>query len=1007
MDHSLDVFPIEDLGIPADARVKLNSELSRPEDSAGLSCKGGFKLEKNSSAEAGALCIQEMFEKQAALTPEAVAVVCQCRCLTYRELNARANQVAANLRQLNVGPEVMVGICMERSWELLVGILGILKAGGAYLPLDPSYPGSRLSLMLEDAQPLVVLTQAKLCRTLPAIGTRTICLDALPTIDEVENPSLLNFPGNVAYVLYTSGSTGRPKGVLIEHRSVVNLLGWAHELYTREELAGVLASTSVCFDLSVFEFFVPLSCGGRVILAENALELPQLPAAGEVTLLNTVPSAMAELLRTRGLPASVRVVNLAGEPLSAQLVDELYRTQPCVRKVYDLYGPTEDTVYTTCALRRPGAPATIGRPLANKQVYILNEQQEPVPVGVPGELFIGGSGLARGYLHQAQLTSEKFIPHPFSADPSARLYRTGDLATYLPDGNIEFIGRVDLQVKIRGHRVELGEIESALNQHPAIRENAVVLRNEADQKRLVGYAVARSKEHPTASELRRFLQGKLPDYMVPSTFVWLSAMPLTVNGKLDRRALPAPNCLRPELDQAYVAPKTELEKFLAGIWCNLLQLDRIGINDKFFELGGDSLQGAEFIAQVEKKLGEQIYVVVLFEAPTIARFTEYLEMHYATAVSRAFGVTHDGSPRELAGGKVNASKLVLARSLIKPLPPRSSGMESRGKAPALFILAPPRSGTSLLRVMLAGNPELFTTSELHLLNFNTLGERKAFFSGKYSLWLEGLIRTVMEIKQCSPEEAAQIIEAYEFQDLSTADMYALLQDWIGGRMLVEKTPAYGLDMEILKRAESDFENALYIHLVRHPAAMVHSFEKNHLDQVYFNYEHCFTAREVGELYWLIVNQNALEFLKNIPSRRQMQMRFEDLVADPSGIMQQMCQNFGMKFHPDMIQPYKDPDKKMLDGVHRQSKSMTDAKLFDYKSIEAKVAQQSVKTDATFLSDLTRELGNRFGYNLDDRAEVAVKEKCGNAANRGHHLIGEQRRLRQAFRERLINQQEIK
>lgn len=356
-------------------------------------------------------------------------------------------------------------------------------------------------------------------------------------------------------MIYTSGSTGRPKGVAIEHRSAVALLSWAADTFAPEQWAGTLASTSICFDLSVFELFVPLSVGGAVILVKNALELPNLACADQVTLVNTVPSAAVELLRIDGIPASVRSVNLAGEPLSTELVRQLYERG--IDRVYDLYGPTEDTTYSTFALRSSHGRATIGRPIANTQVYILDPHLNPVSIGIPGELHLGGAGLARGYLNRPELTAEKFIPNPFSDDPRARLYKTGDLARYLPDGNIEFLGRIDHQVKIRGFRIEPGEIEAVLSQHPPVREAVVIVREDTPgDQRLIAYVVARA-EAPSLTELRGFIQSKLPEHMIPTAFVLLDKMPVTPNGKLDRKALPAPEY---RSDKPFVAPRTSAEK---------------------------------------------------------------------------------------------------------------------------------------------------------------------------------------------------------------------------------------------------------------------------------------------------------------------------------------------------------------------------------------------------------------------------------------------------------------
>ncbi|HJP93409.1 MAG TPA: amino acid adenylation domain-containing protein [Pyrinomonadaceae bacterium] len=436
--------------------------------------------------------IQQLFEEQVARTPHAVAVSDEKQSLTYEQLEQRANQLARRLRREGVGAESLVAVCLERSTELVVGLLGILKAGGAYVPLDPSYPQPRLQFMLEDSAAEVVLTEHHLAARLPHIKGKQICIDqereqlAQESTERLRAESL---PESLAYVIYTSGSTGRPKGVAIEHHSTVTMLQWAQTVYSREDLAAVLASTSICFDLSVFELFLPLSVGGTAVIAEDALQLASTEWQQELTLINTVPSAIAELLRLKGIPSSVRVVNLAGEPLPQTLVQQLYE-QPTIERVYDLYGPSEDTTYSTYALRSATEAATIGRPIANTQVYLLDAWLQPVPIGVPGELYLGGAGLARGYLKRPELTAEKFIANPFGA-AGTRLYRTGDVARYQEDGKLQYLGRSDQQVKVRGYRIELGEIEAAINEHPDVRDSAVIVReDEPGDKRLVAYVVA-------------------------------------------------------------------------------------------------------------------------------------------------------------------------------------------------------------------------------------------------------------------------------------------------------------------------------------------------------------------------------------------------------------------------------------------------------------------------------------------------------------------------------------
>ena len=597
-------------------------------------------------------CIHELFEEQVERSPDAVAVVFEEQQLTYRELNRRANQLAHYLRKLGMGPDSLVGICVERSVEMVVGILGILKAGGAYVPLDPAYPNERLAFMLGDSQASLLLTQGRLVGERfdnsglkPVLSEgegiekgnsrssifdsriQVVCLDRdwQETAREGdENPESGATAENLAYVIYTSGSIGRPKGVAIQHRSTATLVYWAREIFSPEDISGVLASTSICFDLSVFEIFFPLSWGGTVVLAKSALDLPTLQTAWQITLVNTVPSAIAELVRADGLPASVRTVCLAGEPLSTRLVQQIYQQQT-IRKVFDLYGPSEDTTYSTFTLRTATGRATIGRPIANTQIYILSPRLGPIPIGVSGELYIGGDGLARGYLNRPELTAEMFIPNPFSAESGARLYKTGDLGRFLPDGNIEFLGRVDNQVKIRGFRIELGEIEFLLCQHPGVREAVVVAREGVHgDKLLVAYLVATS-ENSSVSELRGFLKAKLPAYMVPSAFVFLDVLPLTPNGKIDRKSLPAPDRHRDGVEQAYVAPRSLTEEILAEIWADVLKLDRVGIHDNFFDLGGHSLKATQVVSRMRKVFHSELPLRHLFEFPTIAELAAVID----------------------------------------------------------------------------------------------------------------------------------------------------------------------------------------------------------------------------------------------------------------------------------------------------------------------------------------------------------------------------------------------
>jgi amino acid adenylation domain-containing protein len=576
------------------------------------------------------LCLHELFEEQAQRTPEAIAVRWDDQSWTYGQLDARANQVAHRLRRLGVKPETPVGVHAARTPATLAALLGILKAGGAYIPLDPAYPAERVAFMLEDSRAAVLITDRERAGPPPPTpGARQFDLGAdAATLDRepVGKPECYPLPGNLAYVIYTSGSTGRPKGVAIEHRSAVQLAHWARDEFAPAETAGMLAGTSLCFDLSVFEIFATLAWGGSVILADSPLHLASLPARDRVTFLNTVPSVAAELLRLDAIPTSVTTILLAGEPFPDHLAERLLAL-PHVRKVYDGYGPSEDTTYSTWSQRLPGVRGNIGRPLPNTRIYLLDRHLELVPPGVPGEICIAGEGLARGYLNQPVLTQQKFIRNPLSDAPAARLYRTGDLGRQRPDsGLLEYLGRADHQVKIRGFRIELGEIESVLARQAGIARAHVLVHEAAPgDKRLVAYYSATPAGAPAADELRRALARLLPEYMVPAAFVAVERFTLTPNGKLDRRALPAPDFSSAPAATGPVAPRTITEEILAGIWCEVLHLPAVGVHDNFFALGGHSLLVTQALARVKQAFSIDLPLRHAFEAPTIAALAAHID----------------------------------------------------------------------------------------------------------------------------------------------------------------------------------------------------------------------------------------------------------------------------------------------------------------------------------------------------------------------------------------------
>ncbi|BAY29619.1 amino acid adenylation domain-containing protein [Nostoc carneum NIES-2107] len=574
-------------------------------------------------------CIHLLFEQQVERTPDAVAIVFHHQQLTYRELNQRANQLAHHLQSLGVAPEVLVGICVERSIEMIVGMLAVLKAGGAYVPLDPAYPQERLAFMMSDAQLQIVLTQEQLLTLLPKHQATVICLDTdwgeisqYPQSEPVSNVQV----SNLAYIIYTSGSTGKPKGVLVTHQGLCSLALAQIKKFDVQPTSRILQFASFSFDASIADILMALCSGAKLCLAKKEALLPGIDLMQtinkyQITHVALPPSALAAM-PNQSLP-SLQAIIVAGEACANELAAQWSRRV----RFFNAYGPTECTICATMAEYTDASQKlTLGRPIANSFVYILDSHLQPVPIGVAGEVHIGGIGLARSYLNRPELTREKFIPNPFSSEAESRLYKTGDLARYLPDGNIEFLGRIDHQVKVRGFRIELGEIEAAIAQHSLVQQTVVTVREDIPgDKRLVAYIVTQSQPAPTTSEWRSFLKQSLPDYMIPNAFVVLETLPLTPNGKVDRRALPAPETESVNLATNYVAPNTPTQEAIAAIWTQVLGVEKIGINDNFFELGGHSLLATQVISRIRQAFKVDIALQLLFAQPTIAQLAQLIQ----------------------------------------------------------------------------------------------------------------------------------------------------------------------------------------------------------------------------------------------------------------------------------------------------------------------------------------------------------------------------------------------
>ncbi len=934
-------------------------------------------------------CLHTRIETRVDGALESVALVYEDQLLTYGELDRRANRLAHRLRDLGVGPDVVVGVAAERSLELVVGLLAVLKAGGAYLPLDPSYPADRLAFMIEDARLPLLLTQQRLRDALPAGSAQVLVLDAANVgglgTGSAGRPASRVQPENLAYVIYTSGSTGRPKGSTLAHRGIVNRLRWMQDAYGLKPGEGVLQKTPASFDVSVWEFFWPLLAGARLVLArpggqQDTAYLTGLIARQGITTLHFVPSMLQAFLEEPRLAdaAGLRRVIASGEALPRELVERFLTRLPST-ELHNLYGPTEASVDVTawaCAREpdgRRGIP--IGRPIDNLRLHLLDPAGSPVPIGVPGHLHIGGVGLARGYLRRPDLTAERFVPDPF-AEPGGRLYATGDLARLATDGAIDYLGRLDHQVKIRGFRIELGEIEAALDAHPAVRESVVVAaRGEGaggGGPRLVAYVVGvvgHGGEPPVVAELRASLRERLPEHMVPGAIVVLPAFPLTPSGKVDRKALPAPEATPASEDAAsWVAPRTPLESRLAELWAEQLKVPGIGVHDNFFALGGDSIQGALLVNRLQRELDSVVYVMALFDHPTVADLADHLAASYREALIAAGWIEDgaEGAPAavvpDAAGEAADVADVADVAALTVYLatrfsPPSPLSADIPRNPRAIFLLSPFRSGSTLLRVMLAGHPRLFAPPELELLGFHTMGERRQLFSGRDSFAREGLLRAVIELRGCAAEAAEALVAEAEERDEPVPAFYRRLQGWAGERILVDKTPRYSLDAATLLRAESSFDEPLYIHLVRHPAATAHSYLEARMDEVY---RFPLPPRRQAELVWRLAHENVLHFLAGVPASRQHRLAFEDLVRDPGGAVEALCRFLGLPLESAMLSPYQ--GERMTDGVRREGRMMGDPKFHRHRQIEATVADrwQAAAGLDTF-GEATWRLAERLGY----------------------------------------------
>lgn len=719
-------------------------------------------------------CAHRLFEEQVARTPFATAVVFGDWHLTYREVNERANQVARLLRRRGVGPDSLIAVSLHRTPWMVIGLLGVWKAGAAYVPMDPTYPTERLAFMVEDAAVSALLADSKSMTLFPGIGGKLICLDGDQTVIEREDrddPDAATTPSDLAYVIYTSGSTGKPKGALIEHRGLVNYLWWAIRAYGVECGGSVPLHSSISFDLTVTSLYPALLAGAKVELLPEDIGAQSLLAglrrSGGRSLVKITPAHLeliTQQVDAREAPGMTRAFVIGGENLTAESLRFWRECAPATRLINE-YGPTETVVGCCIHEVGPEDPANgsvpIGRPISNMELYVLDAALEPVTVGATGELFIGGVGVGRGYLNRPELTRERFLPDPFSDRPGARLYKTGDLARYRSDGTLEYLGRIDDQVKVRGYRIELGEIEAALAGHPGVRSCTVVLREDVPgNKQLVGYVVPQKPEPPSADDLRRFLRERLPEYMVPAHVVMLESLPLTQNGKVDRKVLPAPTYFDASASHDYAAPRTATERSLAAIWSELLGLERVGVNDDVFDLGATSLLIMAAVARMRSEFGVAIELQLVFEKPTIVQ------------MAAAFGPAgHDGRSGPPAAPAAEAAGAAAAFGSAAAL--RVDGGAPRSEetpTSAQRHLAPIRFG-ALGRELLGlyqAPPRDADRREFCLL-CNPFGQEAVRSHRMYRIIADRLVRTGLHVMR---------FDYFGTGDSDGADVEANLDEWL-------------------------------------------------------------------------------------------------------------------------------------------------------------------------------------------------------------------------------------
>ncbi len=941
----------------------------------------------------------------------------ETKSFTYADLNKHANKVASFLIGKNIKPESIVAFSLNRSPEMIITILGILKSGAAYLPIDPNYPEERKLFMLKDSSADMLITSEKLISDFEKYDGKKITINELLNNNaeflSIENPEVNISEENLAYVIYTSGSTGKPKGVGVTHRSVSNYIVNTSDEYGINNDDRILQFASISFDAAAEEIYHAFYKGATLVLRPDVIiSSPKLfldfCKNWNISVLDLPTAYWHQLVKeitdeNLKLYDNLKVVIIGGERVDPLKVQQWLNHSGNHIRLYNTYGPTETTIVSLFHQisdyekeKISFREISIGKPVKGLSAFILDANLNPVPLKFPGELCISGAGLARGYLNKPDITAKSFLSNPFAKNGGERIYRTGDRVRMQTDGSIEFLGRIDSQVKVRGFRIELNEIKNILDRHEQINESAVLTKKDKrGQNFLIAFYIPKSGATITEAGLRNYMTEKLPDYMIPTKFIELSEFPLTPHGKIDKEALIEISEEVRKEKKDFKKPENELESLLVEMWKDVLELDDIGTDCNFFEYGGDSLKAAVFINTLQKKLGKVVWVVSLFDNQTIEEYSKYLISNYSDSLTNLLGEKSEFVNKLLESNKKSKSisidelKIKRMREMISEKSFLRKGVQLLPKkkgSKAVFILSAPRSGSTLLRVMLAGNPKIFAPPELALLLFENLSDRKKAFEGRDKGWSEGLTRAIMQIYDCDYLKAEEIINNFEKENLTVQELYYKLTDLIGDKILVDKTTTYATNIEVLERAELYFEEVKYIHITRHPSAMIQSYLNSKLNEV-FGADSDFSERENAELFWIINNQNILKFFERIPPERKFTLKFENMILNPKLYMKRVSNFIGIPFDEKMIYPYDDKKLRMTDGIHPESHMVGDPKFHEHKRIDSDIAfKWQVLPDNDYLSVETIELSSRLKYFVSKKDLSAGTGKSKSNNNFQNFLI---------------------